>query len=146
MNSLNFPDTNVWLALVWGRHSHSETARAWFESCDGERFLFCRFTQLALLRLLTTKAVMGRDTKTMTQAWDLYRRCRAEERITFLAEPEGLDFYFHALSKGRQASPKLWADACLGAFTAAAGLTLVTFDKAFRTRQLSCRLLPSPRL
>ena len=28
MNSLNFPDTNVWLALVWGRHSHAEFARA----------------------------------------------------------------------------------------------------------------------
>jgi toxin-antitoxin system PIN domain toxin len=146
MNSLNFPDTNVWLALVWSRHSHAEAAREWFESCDGERFLFCRFTQLALLRWLTTKAVMGRDTKTMTQAWDLYGRCCADDRIAFLSEPEGLDVHFRALSKGHRASPKVWADAYLGAFTAAAGLTLITFDKAFRTRAIACRVLPSPPL
>ena len=105
MNSLNFPDTKVGLELVWGRHSHSAAAREWFESCGGARFLFCHFTQIALLRLLTAKSAMGRDTKTMPQAWDLYKRCRADDR---------------------QSSPKLWADAYLGAFTAAAGLTLIT--------------------
>lgn len=144
MNSLNFPDTNVWLALVWGRHSHAEAAREWYESCVGERFLFCRFTQLALLRLLTTKAVMGSDTKTMTQAWDLYDRCCSDERIAFLPEPEGLDRHFRALSKHRQSSPKLWADAYLGALSASAGLTLITFDKAFRTRGIACRVLTAP--
>jgi hypothetical protein len=33
---------------------------------DDEQFLFCRFTQLGLLRLLTTESVMGKDVRTMT--------------------------------------------------------------------------------
>ncbi len=36
MNALNFLDANVWLALVWNRHLHSERARAWFEQADEE--------------------------------------------------------------------------------------------------------------
>ena len=91
MNSLNFPDTNVWLALVWGRHSHADLARSWFEQAADEQFFFCRFTQLALLRLLTTEAVLGRDVLTMTSAWDVYDQCCADERIAFLTEPEALD-------------------------------------------------------
>jgi predicted nucleic acid-binding protein len=91
MNSLNFLDTNVWLALVWGRHSHSEAARDWFDRNEDEQFLFCRFTQLALLRLLTNKSVMGRDVKTMAAAWQIYDQCLTDERIAFLAEPQGID-------------------------------------------------------
>ena len=111
MNSLNFPDTNVWLALVWGRHSHADLARSWFDHAADEQFFFCRFTQLALLRLLTTEAVMGRDVLTMAFAWDVYDQCSADERIAFLAEPESLDPGLRSFSSGRRASPKLWADA-----------------------------------
>ena len=141
MNSLNFPDTNVWLALVWGRHSHAESARGWFEGAGQEQFFFCRFTQLALLRLLTTGPVMGRDVKTMTAAWQIYDQCCADDRIAFLAEPEALDPRLRSFSQNRHASPKLWADAYLGAFASAAGLKLVTFDKAFRSRPVECMIL-----
>ena len=113
MNSLNFLDTNVWLALVWGRHVSSESARDWFNRCQDEQFLFCRFTQLALLRLLTTQAVMGDDVKTMAGAWEVYDRCCADERIAFLPEPDGLDPRLRALAKSHHASPKAWADAYL---------------------------------
>jgi predicted nucleic acid-binding protein len=34
MNTLNFLDANVWLALAWSRHVHSERARSWFERAD----------------------------------------------------------------------------------------------------------------
>jgi len=61
MNSLNFLDANVWLALVWRRHVHAEKARAWFESSADEQFLFCRLMQIAVLRLLTTARLMGPD-------------------------------------------------------------------------------------
>lgn len=116
MSSLNFLDVNVWLALVWARHSHSEAARRWFEPCEGDRFFFCRFTQMALLRLLTTEAVMGRDVKTMSQAWRVYDACHADERIEILAEPHGIETSFRALAKSRLSSPKAWADAYLAAF------------------------------
>lgn len=72
MNTLNFLDANVWLALLWSRHIHSEKAKAWFERASEEKFLFCRITQVTVLRLLTTAAVMGSDAKKMHQAWDLW--------------------------------------------------------------------------
>ena len=141
MNSLNFPDTNVWLALVWGRHSRSEFARAWFERAGQEQFFFCRFTQLALLRLLTTEPVMGPDVKTMTAAWQIYDQCCADERIAFLAEPEALDPRLRSFSQSRRASPKVWADAYLAAFASTVGFKLVTFDKAFRAKPVECLIL-----
>jgi predicted nucleic acid-binding protein len=55
MNTLNFLDANVWLALLWSRHVHSERARSWFTEVGDQEFHFCRFTQITVLRLLTTE-------------------------------------------------------------------------------------------
>jgi uncharacterized protein len=68
MSSLNFLDAKVWLALIVSRHLHAEHARAWFEEAGKEKFLICRFTQMTVLRLLTTESVMGSDTETMAAA------------------------------------------------------------------------------
>ena len=143
MNSLNFLDTNVWLALVWGRHSHAEIARSWFANREDEQFLFCRFTQLTLLRLLTTQAIMGQDVKSMRGAWEIYDQCVADDRISFLQEPAGLEPPLRSFSQSRTASPKQWADAYLAAFASAAGLRLVTFDKGFRSKPVECLVLDS---
>ena len=69
--SFLFPDVNVWIALTYGGHVHHKVARTWFEEVNMEaRVCFCRFTQISLLRLLTTRAVMGTDeVMTQTQAW-----------------------------------------------------------------------------
>ena len=91
MNVLNFLDANVWLALLWSRHGHSERAREWFDQSSEEQFFFCRFTQLTVLRLLTTETVMGRDVRNMSQAWDLWDKIWADSRIAFLPEPENLE-------------------------------------------------------
>ena len=141
MNSLNFLDTNVWLALVWERHSQAEVARQWFSGRGEEQFFFCRFTQIALLRLLTTKAVMGKEVKTMAGAWEIYDRCCVDERIALLAEPAGMDSGFRDSAKSRHSSPQVWADAYLAAFASTAGLRLVTFDRAFRSRASGCLVL-----
>jgi len=42
MNTLNSLDANVWLALMWSRHAHSEKARLWFERA-GEEIPFLPF-------------------------------------------------------------------------------------------------------
>jgi len=68
MNALNFLDANVWLALLWSRHIHSERAKEWFDRSAEEQFFFCRFTQLTVLRLLTTESVMGKDVRNLAQA------------------------------------------------------------------------------
>jgi|SRR5271169_2410421 len=134
MNTSNFLDANVWLALFWGRHAHSQRARLWFEQAGEEQFFFCRFTQLTVLRLLTTQAIMGSDTRSMTQAWGLWDRIWADDRIAFLPEPEAIEKEFRIRSRSSNASPKIWADAYLLAFASVAGLKLVTFDRALKAQ------------
>jgi len=134
MNTLNFLDANVWLALVWSRHVHSERARSWFEQAGEEQFFFCRFTQITVQRLLTTDQIMGPDTKTMSEAWSLWDRIWADTRIAFLPEPDDLEKEFRSRSRLSSRSPKVWADAYVLAFAAVAGLKLVTFDRALLSR------------
>jgi predicted nucleic acid-binding protein len=96
MNTLNFLDANIWVALVWDRHMHASKAREWIESSSDQQFFFCRFTQLTTLRLLTTEPVMGRDVQSMTGAWEIWDRLISDTRISFLAEPDGFDDEFQA--------------------------------------------------
>ena len=131
--SFLFPDVNVWIALTYQRHIHHRVASSWFEGLDIEaRVCFCRFTQLSLLRLITTDAVMGDEVMTQAQAWDAYDLWLSDGRLLFLDEPPNLDPVFRSLSRQRYPSPKTWADSYLAAFAAASDLRLVTFDQAFR--------------
>jgi uncharacterized protein len=134
MNTSNFLDANVWLALIWGRHIHSEKAGQWFEQSGEQRFFFCRFTQLTVLRLLTTQTIMGKDVRSMSQAWGLWDKICGDSRIGFLSEPDEFEKVFRAYSRLSSPSPKVWADAYLLAFTAVADVKLVTFDRALRSR------------
>jgi toxin-antitoxin system PIN domain toxin len=141
MNALNFLDANVWLALIWSRHVHSERAQLWFEQADEEQFFFCRFTQVTVLRLLTTDQVMGKDTRTMSEAWSLWDRIWADTRIAFLPEPDDIEREFRSRSRHSSRSPKVWADAYLLAFAAVAGLKLVTFDRALKSHGVDVLIL-----
>ncbi len=141
MNTLNFPDANVWLALLWSRHAHSEKARFWFEQAGDAQFFFCRFTQITVLRLLTTEGIMGKDTKSMSKAWALWDRIWADDRVVFLPEPEDIEKEFRSRSRLSSRSPKVWADAYLLAFASSAGLKLVTFDRALKTHSADVLIL-----
>ena len=134
MAILNFLDANVLIALLWGRHVHFETARSWIERSSDEEFYFCRFAELSVLRLLTTERIMGSDTRTMAEAWNSWDQLLAETLNEFLPEPQTLEQEFRSRSRLSSRSPKVWADAYLLAFATAAGLRLVTFDRAFSLR------------
>ena len=96
---------------------------------------------MTVLRLLTTEGVMGGDTETMAGAWKLLERIQTDQRIEFLPEPEGLDREFRLRSRLPSRSPKVWADAYLMAFAAAAGLKLITFDRALKTKGVDVLVL-----
>ena len=82
-----FPDINVWVALTYEGHVHHTTAATWFTELPPDATLaFCRFTQLGLLRLLTTAAVMGDEVMTQPQAWAAYDRWLQDPRVTFVDE------------------------------------------------------------
>jgi uncharacterized protein len=139
-----FPDVNVWIALTSERHIHHNVAARWFATLgEDSRLCFCRITQLSLLRLLTTQAVMGAEVMTQPEAWQIFDRWLDDPRVVFLDEPAGLEQAFRSHSRRRSSAPKEWADSYLMAFAAVSGLKLVTFDHAFRGRTQHLVLLGS---
>ncbi len=134
--SFLFPDINVWLALSYQRHIHYPSARGWFERlADNSHVCFCRFTQLRLLRLLTTGAVMGED-KVLSQAeaWVVYDRWIQDDRVSFVEESSTLEARFRALTQDERPATKDWAGSYLYAFAETADLHLVTFDRTLRQK------------
>jgi len=51
-------DVGVWLAAVWGRHADHPATADWFGRQTGD-LVFCRVTQMSLLRLLSNSVIMG---------------------------------------------------------------------------------------
>jgi toxin-antitoxin system PIN domain toxin len=122
---------NVWFALVHEIHPHHEAAMAWGESLDSDTAVFfCRFTQLGLLRLLTNRSAMGEDVLTQAEAWEAYDALLASPGNQMMEEPRGIDSLFRQHTHRNEASTKQWADGYLAAFSMAAGIQLVTFDRA----------------
>jgi toxin-antitoxin system PIN domain toxin len=131
MTSSIFLDVNVWLALNHEVHAHHATATKWFESLDDEVILvFCRQTQMSFFRLMTTEAVLGREVITQRQCWEIYDRWIYGGKAVLAVEPAGLEAALRQRTSGESSSPKIWADAYLAAFATAAGITLVTYDRA----------------
>jgi toxin-antitoxin system PIN domain toxin len=131
---LIFPDVNVWLALASSRHVHRAVAKRWFESLGDEEPIFCRLTQIGLLRLLTTEAVMDVDVMTQRQAWSVYDSFVRDSGARFVYEPRTVEDTFRDFSRLATASPKHWTDSYLAAFALEAGARLVTFDKGLAGR------------
>lgn len=132
---LKLPDINLWLAATIGSHVHHDAAKAWLESqSEPKSIALCRVTQQGWLRLLTQESLMeGHGLKVLTnkEAWALWTKLAADERMVFLAEPEGIERRWQAYAAQPSAFPKLWTDAYLAAFAVAAGCELVTLDRGF---------------
>jgi len=86
---------------------------------------------------------MGKDTRSMSEAWSLWDRIWADDRVAFLPEPEDIEKDFRSRSRlsSPSPSPKVWADAYLLAFAYVAGVKLVTFDQALKSRGVNVLLL-----
>jgi toxin-antitoxin system PIN domain toxin len=142
MKSFLFPDINVWIALTYEGHVHHVIARDWFGGLPPDSHVFfCRFTQLGLLRLLTAEAVMGDEAMNQQEAWGAYDLWRQDEQVDFMDEPPRLESGFRALARSRHPAPKDWADSYLAAFANASQVTMVTFDRGFRSKAKSLVLL-----
>jgi uncharacterized protein len=126
---------NVWVALTYEGHIHHAAAVKWFATLDQDATLvFCRFTQLGLLRLLTAEAVMGDEVMTQPEAWRAYDQWQQDDRVEFMSEPSNLELRFRTLTRRRSPATKDWADSYLAAFAGSGALTLVTFDRALRAK------------
>jgi len=130
-SSTDLLDANVWLALAAQAHAHHDRAKAYWENEAASISAFCRLTQLAFLRHLTNKAIMGGQTLSPSAAWKKLREFLALPEVKYLAEPGGLEERLGDFCNLGRTSPNLWTDAYLAAFAACAGLRLVTFDHGF---------------
>ncbi len=85
---------------------------------------------MGLLRLLTHESVMGRDVLSSREAWRVYRTILDDGRIQFAPEPFALEQEWRKLTMQDRPTPKVWTDVYLIAFARAAGMQLVTLDRA----------------
>jgi toxin-antitoxin system PIN domain toxin len=126
-----FPDINVWIALAVERHQFHRAAARWWDQDESQAIGFCRFTQMGLLRLLTSAAAMTGRPLTNQQAWGVYAGFFEDIRVALFPEPAAVEDLFQLHAAVPQPAPKLWADGYLAAHAAASHATLVTFDQAF---------------
>lgn len=124
-------DANVWLALTVAGHRHHVAAQTWIKERESDPLVFCRVTQMALLRHLTTPAIMGGDVSTQKEAWKIYNAALSRPGAQFRSEPTGLESRWQGYSERKQPAAKLWTDAYLAAFAQGHSLKLITFDQGF---------------
>ena len=141
-------DINVWLAMTCDRHPHHKAAAAWYGSIDDATFLFCRFTMLGLLRLLTNPKIMAGDTLNIAAALSVYDRWMLDPRVELAAEPRQTDAAFRRALEplARLAATKAVADSYLIGFAEATGAHILTFDRGLarhsKRRRVPCTLIP----
>ena len=124
-------DANVWLALAAEARFHHRRAEAYWKQEAAPVTAFCRVTQLAFLRHLTNRTIMGDHVLTPTSAWIKRAEFLALPEVRFPAEPSGLDEQFGKFCQMGRTSPNLWTDAYMASFAKCDGRRLVTFDHGF---------------
>jgi toxin-antitoxin system PIN domain toxin len=126
-------DANVWVAAAWVHHVHHDVARFWLDQ-EFDDLAWCRATQSAFLRLVCQRTILGLDALTRRAAWTKYDALAADPRVRFLEEPDGLETVWRAFSLRDDRAHQVWTDDYLAAFAQASAATLVTFDRAARSR------------
>jgi toxin-antitoxin system PIN domain toxin len=128
-------DASVWMALAFESHPHHAEARRAFAAADSSRpIVFCRATQQAFLRLVTTTVVQkayGSPAISNDEAWKKWELLMSLPQVTWLDEPEELETVWSQYARLRSSSPKVWMDGYLAAFARGHGVALVTLDKDF---------------
>jgi uncharacterized protein len=124
-------DANVWLALAFSDHVHYRASSAWFENVGEREALFCRVTQLALLRHLTNPVIMGKFALSQKDAWKCYDSLCRDDRVGFLDEPPAIEDTWRQLTSSRDQRHRVWTDGYLAAFAICSGLPLSTVDRGF---------------
>jgi uncharacterized protein len=135
-------DVNVWLALLVKQHEHHRTAIQWFDGLSAGEAGLCRLVQLALIRLLGNRSILGDSAISAAAAWDLIQTLLEDERVSMVPEPPRIDSLLPGLLRYPVPTGKLVSDAYLAAFAMSDSRRLVTLDRGFRQfRGLEVELL-----
>ena len=130
------PDVNVWIALAVSGHPQHTSANDWFENAGSDRLVFCRITEMGLLRLLTNAHVMDGAALTAEEAWNVRDQFHSDSRVRFVPEGSGFEDQWRQTSGAGKIGANFWTDAYLSSFCALGGYTLLTFDKALAKQKL----------
>ena len=76
---------------------------------------------------------MGVDVISRARAWDVYAQIMQDPRVTFFGESSGLEAEWRSLTQSPSSMSSDWTDTYLLAFAKVDGLTIVSFDQAFKT-------------
>jgi toxin-antitoxin system PIN domain toxin len=131
VSGIRIVDANVWLALAFSDHLQHRASSAWFEKVGEREALFCRVTQMALLRHLTNQVIMGKFALSQKEAWKCYDSLCRDDRVAFLDEPQAIEDTWRQLTSSRYQHHRLWTAGYLAAFAICAGLPLSTVDRGF---------------
>jgi toxin-antitoxin system PIN domain toxin len=135
-------DVNLLLALLVERHEHHRSALRWFDRLAAGEACVCRFVQLALIRLLASRSVMGEHAISASEAWASIDELLGDERVEFAAEPSGVESAMPVFLNQPTPTGKLAGDAYLAAFAVSSGFRMVTMDAGFRNfRELDLELI-----
>jgi toxin-antitoxin system PIN domain toxin len=124
-------DTNVWLALMVPHHPHHGEAQTYWQTGTSEFLVFCRQTQIGLMRLLGNSAIMNAQPHTPAQSWAAYTTLSADRSVKMWADPPGLESEIARLTASVTWPAPMWSDAYLAAFAKTSHLRLVSFDRDF---------------
>lgn len=128
-------DVNIWLALAFDQHPHHALAKSEFAMANNLRpAVFCRTTQQAFLRLVTSPAIQkvyGIKGITNNEAWDVWQQLDRLPQVTWLEEPLDLQALWEGYACRQTSSPKVWMDAYLAAFAKGHHIGLITLDGDF---------------
>ena len=116
----------------WSASTSITTSRKWFDRLAPAEAGLCRLVQLALIRLLANRAVLGADALPAAAAWDLIEKLLQDERVDFVSEPPDVTVVLPTLLRYPIPTGKLVGDAYLAAFAMSASRRLVTLDRGFR--------------
>ena len=132
VSGIRLVEANIWLALVFSDHVCHRASLSWFENVGEREALFCRVTQMALLRHLTNQTLMGKFVLNQKDAWKCYDALCRDDRVAFSGEPSSIEEIWRTLTRSRYQRHQVWTDAYLAAFAISAQLPLSTLDHRFR--------------
>lgn len=136
------PDINVLLALLWPGHQCYRAAQAWFDQSGHRAWATNLLTQLGVLRLLTSYAVVHQKVSPSTASSALKLNIQHEAHEFWPLDRTVTSSLEPVISRVR--GHRQWTDAALLCQTAERDGVLVTFDagiKELATNELKDRIL-----